>query len=105
MKNAKAKNALPDLCDFARVAVLDFRAVMRRERGDHMTHPSEQSATADPQSRRDDQPEDRAEKLAVVNLAESGNDCAKDGGNSGIFVSHAHTKIALQTYASSAQRA
>ena len=43
-----------------------------------MTHPAQQSATADPEARRNDQPENAPPDCAIVNLADAGNEKAQN---------------------------
>src|SRR4030095_7340491 len=47
-------------------------------RRDQMADPSEQKPGPEPESRRDDQPEDAAEKVAVVDLADAWKDEAEN---------------------------
>src|SRR5690606_8024672 len=49
------------------------RPAVRRVRRDDVAEPAEQPATADPQPRRHDQPEQPAQELAVVELAQPGD--------------------------------
>src|SRR6187397_62615 len=65
-------------------AILGLGAVMRGHRGDHVTHPAEQASRADPHPWRDDEPENAAEKIAVVKLSEPREDCTEDGRGSRI---------------------
>src|SRR5262249_47809832 len=65
-------------------AVLVECALVRRERRDDVADPPEHAAGADPESGRDDQPEDRAEKIAVVDLPDARNDDAEHGGDTRI---------------------
>src|SRR5438094_10584389 len=58
--------------------------MMRGDRGDHVAHPPEEPAGADPQAGRDDQPEDATEKIAVVELPQARKDRAENGGGAGI---------------------
>ena len=46
-----------------------------------MADPAEQAAGADPEARRDDQPEDAAQEVAVVDLADARDEQAEDGGD------------------------
>ena len=57
---------------------------MRGKRRDHVTDPAKQASCSDPHPGRDDEPENTAEKIAVVELPESREDCAEDGGGSWI---------------------
>ena len=52
-------------------------------RRDHVRDPAEETARADPEAGRDDQPEEAAPEGAVVDLADAGNDEAEDGGSTG----------------------
>src|ERR687898_958982 len=64
---------------------------------DDVRYPAEQATSADPKSRRDDQPQDAGQDAPVVELPDSGDDRAQNGCQSGIthskppppFVSHA----------------
>src|SRR5512138_64123 len=58
--------------------------MMGRHGRDHVTDPAEQSARADPHPRRDDQPEDPAQEIPVVELAYSWNHGAEYRGGTGI---------------------
>src|SRR4030095_12224752 len=49
-------------------AILDVRAVIRRDRRDHVADPPEQPARTDPHLGCHDQPEDAAQEVAVVEL-------------------------------------
>src|SRR5918999_472398 len=49
--------------DRPQLAVLPQRAAVRRERRDHVAYPAEQPPAANPQPRRDDQPEDAAKEV------------------------------------------
>ena len=60
------------------IQVLDLRSAVGSNRGNHVADPAEQPAAADPQTGRDDQPEDAAEEIGVVELADSRNDRAQD---------------------------
>jgi hypothetical protein len=65
---------------------------------DDVAHPSEQASSADPQPRRDDQPQDAGQDAPVVELPDSGDDRTKNRCQSGIsqryssppFVSRTH---------------
>jgi hypothetical protein len=48
-----------------------FRPMVRGIRSNDMTDPSERSAAANPQTRRDDEPKHGAQKLAVVDLPDA----------------------------------
>src|SRR5512134_2433353 len=52
---------------------------MRGDRGNHVTDPSQQTATPDPETGGDDQPEDAAQKIPVVELPEAGDHRAQHG--------------------------
>ena len=43
---------------------------------DDVANPTEQAARADPQARRDDQPQDTGQEATIVELSDSGDDCA-----------------------------
>ena len=47
---------------------LSVRVVIRGVRADEVAHPAERAARAEPEARRDDQPEDAAQERAVVDL-------------------------------------
>lgn len=47
-----------------------------------MTDPAQHSAAADPEARRDDQPEDASPECAIVDLADTGNEEAQNRGRS-----------------------
>src|SRR2546422_8942129 len=47
----------------------------------HVADPSQQSAAANPQPRRDDQPEDAAKEITVVELTDARKDRAENGGS------------------------
>ena len=64
--------------------ILDASVPVRGVGRDHMAHPSKQSARSNPEAGRDDQPEDAAEEVAVVNLADSRNDHAENRGQAGV---------------------
>src|SRR5688500_5289123 len=59
--------------------VLAAGTVVRRDGRNHMTDPPEEPARSDPQPGRDDQPENPPQEIAVVELAEAGNDRAEHG--------------------------
>src|SRR5262245_40729073 len=61
----------------SRAAVFPAGPVIRGERGDHVADPSEEPAGSDPHAGRDDQPEDAAQEVAVVELAEPWEDRAE----------------------------
>src|SRR4051812_39546955 len=61
-------------------AVLLLRAMVRGERRDDVADPPEHAAGADPHPRRDDQPEDAAQEIAVVELADARDDRAEHRG-------------------------
>jgi hypothetical protein len=52
---------------------------MRGIRGDHVAHPSEQAAAAYPHAWRDDEPEDAAKEVAVVELPDPWDQQAEYG--------------------------
>ena len=58
--------------------VLHIGPMMRRHGGQNVADPAQQSAGADPHSRRDNQPEDAAQEVAVVELADARNHGAQD---------------------------
>lgn len=53
---------------------------VRGDGSDDVTDPPEESARAYPQARRDDQPEQTAPEVAVVELADTGDQDAQDCG-------------------------
>src|SRR4051812_42011826 len=57
--------------------VLQLRTAVRRHGGDHVTHPPEQPTGANPESRRDDEPEDATQDVTVVDLADPRNNQAQ----------------------------
>ena len=63
--------------------------------GYEVANPSDQPPGADPEPRRDDEPEGGAKKLAVVDLTHAGNDEAQYGGHAGIFLYRARLKYRL----------
>lgn len=70
-------------------AILLPRTAMRGDRGDDVADPSQKPAGADPQSGCDDQPEDTAEKIAVIKLPDAWDDRAEHRRDSrGFHVSH-----------------
>ena len=50
-----------------------------------MAHPAEQATRADPEARRDDEPEDPAKKIAVVNLPDTRNEQAEHRRNARVI--------------------
>src|SRR6266498_1392302 len=66
--------------------VLLRRPVVRGDRGDDVTDPAEHPAGADPHPRRDDQPEDAAQEVAVVELPDARKDRTEYGR--GAWISH-----------------
>src|SRR5215204_2094152 len=76
--------------------VLDPRAAVRGHRRDDVADPSEKAAGANPHARCDDQPEDAAQEIAVVELPDAGNDRAQHRGHAWILhLTHAHRSPAL----------
>ena len=57
---------------------------MRRVGRNDMAHPAEQAAGANPESRRDDQPEDPAKEITVINLSNPRKDQAENRGSARI---------------------
>lgn len=53
------------------VRVLLARAMMRRRGGDDVAHPPQEATGANPQARGDDQPEDAAKEISVVELSDA----------------------------------
>src|SRR5215217_7580169 len=51
---------------------------------DDVRYPAEQATSADPKSRRDDQPQDTGQDAPVVELADSGDDRTQNSCQSGI---------------------
>ena len=69
--------------------VLFLRAAVGGERRDDVADPAEQAARPDPQARCDDQPEDPAQEITVVELPDTGNQRAEDGRETRVLdVSH-----------------
>src|SRR5262245_1427452 len=58
---------------------------MRGVGGDQVADPAEQPAGADPEARRDHEPEEAAQELAVVDLSHAWHDQAEHGGGAGIL--------------------
>ncbi len=57
-----------------RVAFVHFGALVGGVRRDQVANPTEQPARAYPEARRDDQPKNAAQEVAIVNLTNSRND-------------------------------
>jgi hypothetical protein len=58
-----------------------FRVAVGRVCGDEMANPTERSARSNPETRRDDQPENPTEKRSVVDLAHAWDDERENRGN------------------------
>src|SRR5207244_2557693 len=54
-------------------------APVRRDRGDDVADPAKQPTAADPQARRQDQPEDPTKEIAIIELPKPGKDGTEDG--------------------------
>src|SRR5205085_11769253 len=71
-------------------AVLEDGPPVRGNGRDDVAHPAEQAAGANPHAGRDDEPEDAAEEVSVVNLPDPGNEHAQNGGDAGTTVRPGH---------------
>ncbi len=63
---------------------LALGVAVRRVRRDDVANPSERSSASDPQAGRDDQPEESAQKFAVVELAHTRNEKRQYGSDTRI---------------------
>ena len=61
-----------------------LRVVVRGVRRHDVADPPKRSSAADPEAGRDDQPEESAQELAVVELPDPRNQKRQHGGNTGI---------------------
>ncbi len=66
-------------------------AVIRGDGGDHVAHPAEHAPGADPHAGSDDQPEDPAQEIPVVELSQAGEQGAEHGGGTGFFIPMSHS--------------
>src|SRR5690606_29112087 len=73
----------PDLLPRPRFVFSHSRAPVGGVRRYQMADPAEHAAAAEPEARRHDQPENAAQKVAVVNLTDAGNDERKHSGGTG----------------------
>lgn len=74
------------------MAGISIRCVSRN----HVTHPSEPSASPEPNSGCDDQPEEPAKYFTVVDLTDAGNEEAQYGCDA--WVSHAYSRLKYEIF-------
>src|SRR5687767_15814071 len=65
--------------------ILFLGARVRGVRGNQVERPAKQPAGSDPEARRDDEPEDPAKKIAVVNLPDTRNEEAEHRRNARVI--------------------
>src|SRR5687767_13881329 len=82
--------------DLGKPRVLIFGPLICRVRGDQVERPSEQARAEEPEAGRDDQPEDAAQEIAVVDLSDARDDQAEDRGRAGIVFAVARHRACSQ---------